>query len=335
MQRALLIGLALGAASALAQPAAEPLPYVAPDVPQGGGPFKAVMRVEPGLPTHTVYRPADLAALGTRKLPVLAWGNGACVALGNRFRPFLTEIASHGFIAIAVGPIGDKAVERLDSGPATRGAPAPGSPADFLVKAGLLDVDRLAPGVLPAPFSTSAMLTQAIDWATAENRRAASPLFGRLDLDRIAVMGQSCGGIQAIAAALDPRVKTLGVWNSGLFDHPTRAFEIAAAPVNKASLKLLKIPAIYISGDDSDQAKKNADDDVERLDQGPVFRAWRERTGHGGTYREPGGGAFGQVAVDWLRWQLQGDALAGKTFTGAACRLCTDPAWHVRRKKID
>lgn len=333
MRRALLFAWAASGGVAVAL-AAEP-PYVAPDVPMGGGPFKAVMRVESGLPTHTVYRPADLAALGTRKLPVVAWGNGACVALGNRFRPFLTEIASHGFIAIAVGPIGDRAVERLDSGPTTRGAPAPGSPADFLVKAGLLDLDRLAPGVLPAPFSTAAMLTQAIDWAVAENRRAASPLFGRLDLEHVAVMGQSCGGIQAIAAALDPRVKTLGVWNSGLFDHPTRAFEIAAAPVDKASLKLIKVPAVYISGDDSDQAKKNADDDVDRLDQAPVFRAWRENTGHGGTYREPAGGAFGRVAVDWLRWQLQGDAEAGKSFTGAACRLCIDPAWHARRKKID
>lgn len=316
-------------------PLAPPPPYVAPDVPQGSGPHRAIMLVEPGLPTHTVYRPADLAVLGARKLPVIAWGNGACVATGNRFRYFLSEIASHGFFAIAIGPIGPKEVETATSGSASRGKPSPGSPAAFQLAAGLFDNERLPPGVLPAPFSTAAQLTQAIDWAEAENRRKDSPYFGRLDLGQVAVMGQSCGGVQAIAAAFDPRVKTLGVWNSGLFDNPRRPFEIAAAPVTKAHLKLLKLPAIYVTGEPSEVAFNNADDDYARLDGMPVFRAWREKTGHTGTYREPDGGAYGKVAVDWLRWQLQGNADAARSFVGADCRLCTDPAWHVKKKNID
>ena len=293
------------------------------------------MRVEAGLPNHTVYRPADLAALGTRTLPVVAWGNGACVAQGNRFRYFLSEIASHGFIAIAIGPMGPPEVERATSGSQVRGKPAPGSPAAFQLAAGLFDNDKLPPGILPAPYSTAAQMTEAIDWAAAENKRAGSPYFGKLDLDKVAVMGQSCGGLQAIAAAFDPRVKTLGVWNSGLFDNPRRPFEIAAAPVTKAHLKLLKMPAIYVTGEPSDVAFNNAADDVARLDGMPVFHAWREKTGHGGTYREPDGGAFGKVAVDWLRWQLLGDADASKTFVGAACSLCIDAAWHVQKKLID
>ena len=56
-------------------------------------PYRAVMESDPGLPTHTVYRPADLAALGKTKLPILAWANGACANEGDAFAKFLTEIA--------------------------------------------------------------------------------------------------------------------------------------------------------------------------------------------------------------------------------------------------
>src|SRR5215217_4515848 len=40
------------------------------------------------------------------KLPVLAWGNGACSANHNDFVPFLHEIASHGYIVLANGAPG-------------------------------------------------------------------------------------------------------------------------------------------------------------------------------------------------------------------------------------
>jgi len=35
-------------------------------------------------------------------------------------------------------------------------------------------------------------------------------------LDKVAVMGQSCGGFLSIALGADPRVKTIGVFNSGV-----------------------------------------------------------------------------------------------------------------------
>ena len=91
------------------------VPYVTPETPQGTGPFPAIMEQDSRLPTHTVYRPQNLAALGERKLPVIAWGNGACVNLGNRFRYFLTEIASNGFMVIALGPIGPADAELAET----------------------------------------------------------------------------------------------------------------------------------------------------------------------------------------------------------------------------
>src|SRR4051812_47379815 len=69
---------------------------------EGTGPYPAVMEQDSGLPTHTVYRPKDLSAFNGQKLPILAWGNGACANAGDSFRNFLTEIASHGFLAIAI-----------------------------------------------------------------------------------------------------------------------------------------------------------------------------------------------------------------------------------------
>ena len=38
------------------------------------------------------------------KLPIIAWGNGGCANNGLSHRNFLMEIASHGYLAIAIGP---------------------------------------------------------------------------------------------------------------------------------------------------------------------------------------------------------------------------------------
>src|SRR5262245_62101913 len=86
-------------------------PYFMPDVPLGTGPYKAVRSQEKGLPEQVAYFPADLSKLGAKKLPIVVWGNGACIFAGNRFRGFLTEIASHGYLVIAGGPLQDKELE--------------------------------------------------------------------------------------------------------------------------------------------------------------------------------------------------------------------------------
>src|SRR6185295_10996067 len=70
---------------------------------EGTGPYPAILEQDPSLPTHTVYRPQDLSKV-KGKLPVIAWGNGACVNNGLAHRNFLMEIASHGYLALAIGP---------------------------------------------------------------------------------------------------------------------------------------------------------------------------------------------------------------------------------------
>ncbi len=78
--------------------------------------------MDAGLPDHTVYRQQDLSALNGTTLPLIIWGNGACVNAGNSFSNFLTDISFYGFLAITLGPI----VERGAAGPAQPpAAPAP------------------------------------------------------------------------------------------------------------------------------------------------------------------------------------------------------------------
>ena len=71
----------------------------APIVP-AKGPLVPVVEHDPGLDSHTVYRPM---VLGERKLPIVAWANGGCVKNGTMFARFLLEIASHGFVIVADG----------------------------------------------------------------------------------------------------------------------------------------------------------------------------------------------------------------------------------------
>jgi hypothetical protein len=325
---AIRLGLCVVSAWALAVSAAAqaPAPTLTPaaDTPLGGGPYKAVMEMDPSLPGKTLYHPADLAKLGAQKLPVVIWGEGGCVNRGNDVRPFLSEIASYGYLIIAMGPI-DPATALLETprtgGPpgAGRGAAPPGAPAGG------------PPRVLPPPATHTRELIEALDWATGAPAQA-SKYSGALDAKHVAVMGWSCGGVQAIEAAPDPRFTTAVIWSSGM---PEGGTEMAGGkPLTKADVLKMRAPTAYISGDETDIAWANANDDFTRLTKLRVFRAWAHGIGHGGTFRQSNGGEYGAIAVAWLNWQLKGDAKASLMFRGAHCGLCVNPRWVVSSKNI-
>jgi hypothetical protein len=54
--------------------------------------------------------------------------------------------------------------------------------------------------------TVSSQLLDWVTWAIAQNERPESNLYGKLDVTKVAVMGQSCGAQQAIEVSLDPRV---------------------------------------------------------------------------------------------------------------------------------
>ena len=289
-------------------------PYVSADTPQGTGPHPAIMATEPGAEEFVAYYPADLAALGNKKLPTVMWINGSCTYLGNKFRHFLTEIASHDYFVLAGGPMGkpddgksetigigsNNPLQNPEAPPAPAAAPAPGRAANKLV--------------------THDQISQGIDWAIAENNRKGSKFYHKLDTKNIAVMGQSCGGGVAASFHTDPRVKTLGLW-SGAVNR--------VEGIEKWGSK----PTLMLGGDPKYDVvfymNMKMHETVRDQPGNKLFYAWRNNMTHLGTYRQTNGGELSPIAVSWLDWQLKGDKAASGMFTGKACGLCTNVHWHV------
>jgi hypothetical protein len=306
---------------------------IAQSDPETTGPYKVVMEVIPSFPNHTVYRPENLAAV-KGKLPVVAFGNGGCANAGNSFRNYLSEVASYGFIVAANGPI-------------DLNIPTPAQMAAFTRPAG--NAPKAAPGgtggQMP-PFlmqqSKTSQLYEAMDWAKTQSEDKASPYYGKLEPSAIAVMGQSCGGLQALEAASDSRVKTAVILNSGIIRNmgampgggaPGAGIPPMSLPGSVESLAKLHCPTIYIIGGETDIAYKNAEGDFADIKSIPLFKVNLD-VGHGGTLADPHGGKFAETATQWLLWQLKGDQKAGQLFIGGNCGLCLQSEWKVERKNM-
>jgi hypothetical protein len=108
---------------------------------------------------------------------------------------------------------------------------------------------------------------------------------------------------------------------------------IPGMDVSKDALKDFHTPVLYILGGPKDIAYANGMDDFKQIQHVPVAVA-NLPVGHGGTYNEPNGGSAAQVAVDWLNWQLRGDAKAARRFVGEKCGLCSDPQWTFERRNF-
>jgi len=277
-----------------------------PNTP-GDGPYPAIIETDPSLPDHVIYRPKDLSPFDRAKLPILAWGNGGCADDGTAHRLYLAQIASYGYIVVAAGS--------WRSGP---GASAPR--AERKSNPG---------GGLPAVATTAADVLAGLNWAISENGKAGSRFRGKVATKLLAVAGHSCGGLQAIQLAADPRIKTVIINNSGIFNEAQNP--IPGMTVSKDMLGKFHMPVLYLLGGPGDIAYDNGMDDFNRVTHVPIALADLP-VGHGGTFSEPMGGAVAHVAVDWLEWQLRGDKGAARTFLGSNCRLCSGTNWTIQRK---
>jgi hypothetical protein len=309
----------------------------------GTGPYKAVAVSNSSISTHTIYRPKDLSAFGDReKLPILAWGNGGCANSNSGHQNYLSEIASHGYLIVAIGPM-----------QAGGGRGGPGGPG------------AAAPATGGTPLPSGGTLLQAINWATAQNTDPQSPYYRKIDTTKVAVFGHSCGGLQALEISPDPRVKTTLVVDSGILNNPNEVPGAPAGarggaapggpgggapaaagrggagggalpgmpPLTKDHLAKLHSSVFFLLGGETDIAYANGMDDFKRIEKLPVFVA-NKGVGHGGTFTQPHGGDWAMASVAWLDWQFKGNAEAGKLFTGNPPGLAKEDGWTVDKKNI-
>ena len=156
----------------------------------GSGRHKAVAVREKSLPDFVVYRPMNIDAAMTvgrpamfatgqpkkEKLPVLIFCNGGCMDTSIGYENMLTDIASYGYVVVAIGELQMMAQHEKDQ------------------------------------HTPSSMVKRALDWISDP----ASPYYNYIDTEKIAAAGHSCGGAQVLANAADPRLKTYLILNAGM-----------------------------------------------------------------------------------------------------------------------
>lgn len=299
------------------------------DVEDGGsGQYKAVVDLSAEAPDYTIYRPRNLdyAVAKEGPLPLVIFSSGGCSFASNGFENYLTEIASHGYIVAAVGSFSEYTSQEINA-------------------MGMTD---------------SEYLIHAIDVMEALNANPRSMFYGKVNMGQIAAMGQSCGGGQALTAAIaDKRVTSTVVLNSGFADQkppfpivepgsqrpaegPAGGFARGVGEggkygkefggtMTRSELKGLRDPVVFLIGGPSDVAYPNANANYELINQVPVVLC-NLPVGHGGTYSQRHGGQFGDVTVKWLDWQLKGKKEQSSFFLNDDFKASKYPDWTIQRK---
>ena len=269
----------------------------------GSGPHKAIAAREKTLTDFVVYHPVNMdAAMVTErpaffgqgggkreKLPVLVWCNGGCMDTSIGYENMLSDLASYGYVVVAIGEMQMMAQH---------------------------DKDQHTP---------SSMVKKALDWIVQQSQDPASPYFNRIDTDKIAAAGHSCGGAQVLANAADTRLKTYLILNAGMG-------KMTMADASSKSLKRLHAPILYLVGGTSDVAWQNARMDYKAIRHVPVVLADNTQSGHGGTYEQPCGGDNARMVRAWLDWQLKGKQEHETLFIGGD--LKDYPNWTIEHKNF-
>ena len=323
----------------------------------GTGPYKAEVVEDLSCPAFTMYRPQNLKEVVAKqdKLPVIVYANGGCANNNVEMRFLLSELASYGYVAAAIGPYDeDDVVAKWKdvlsySYPETKTKVVlangevikPKSPEEVkayqeqmraqiekMMKEQAEARAKSGNNNAPTPVQETypRMLLEALDWLTDQNADPKSDYYHCLNLDEVAAMGQSCGGAQVLGVSHDPRIKTCVMLNTSIGDMEMQG-------VTQEALNSLHQPMFYLIGGPADVAFPNAQKDFDRIKNLPVVMM-NTKDGHSGTYYEKNGGSYAVAVLKWLDWQLKDKVGQAAFFLDDDYLKYVYPEWIVVRKNF-
>jgi len=269
-----------------------------------------------GLSQHTVYMPKT-----TGKVPVMVWSSGGCIRDGGRqHAPALREAAAHGIMIITMGNLGAGGGfgGKMGGGGFGKMGGGKGLGKGRLGGIARRQLGKGGKGGMGGMGSDTKLLTEALSWV---EKNAGQGKYANVDKTRVAVAGQSCGGIESYNVAKNPLVKVIGIFNSGTF---------STSPI----VTSLRKPVFYFLGGSSDIAYKNGERDFTELPKSTPTWKGNLPVGHMATYMQAKGGKFGTAMWKWLDWTLRGNANSGAFFTGDGPGSAKADGWSVERRAL-
>lgn len=295
------------------------------------GEFPAVIASDASLPGFTIFRPENMAEAVSKlgPLPVVVFANGGCSVNTRDDENYNSEIASHGFVLIGIGDYNPISLETYHELVYALGQEVVKAGEDT-VKA--KSIKGLIESLQPGGKSKPEQITEGINWVQAQAVKQDGEYYKMFDVDKIAVMGSSCGGVQALSVSFDTRIKNLILKNSGNFRN--RLTAQGGVTTSASILDEVKVPMLYMLGNETDVAYRNAVADFEAVNHVPIAFCSGSTFGHMGTVHEPYGGEMSRIVIAWLQYQFRGMKNYKEVFTNKEVQTKQYPIWTIKSKNI-
>lgn len=163
---------------------------------------------------------------------------------------------------------------------------------------------------------SGAEMQKGIDFILAENARAASPMFGKVDVESLGASGHSQGSGAAVTVGGSARIKVT----------------VPIQGASTAGVRALTGPTFLISGEDDTLATPSSIENAFGAATKPAVYGMALGQDHlmPGRMPEPILGAL----TTWFAIHLLKDDTVRPVFYGTPCGLCSDATWEVQRKNL-